>query len=235
MKKLFLGLFVCITTLFGCNRVVEEPLGGPVYSTHFISSFCDAKEFFMAQYHNDGNVFQIHASSEDGFRGDKYETLCQQFGDMTYNRLVPQDPTYTACHANLFTSIDIISSADFGDIKAGESLSDIVMFRGASAKTYIDNGYLFPNADEYLQAQQELEEELGNYKYFPISTADLRNGFYPCVKRLSELTPEDLTLLSCRFMSIRFMEVPEIKEHTLTLIFRTEDKEVRSQCDVVFP
>lgn len=233
MKKLFLSLFVCVATLFGCNKVVEEPLGDSIYSTHYISSFCDANEIFIVQDSDNGNVFRIYPSYADSFRGDKYEDLCQQFGDMTYNRLVPQDPTVTICYANLFTSIDIISSADFGDIKAGESLSDIVMFRGASAKTYIDNGYLFPSAREYLCAEQKMMEELGNRPWS--FTHSLHGGFYPCVKRLSELTPEDLILLSCNFMSIRFMEVPEIKEHTLTIIFRTEDKEVRGQFDVVFP
>lgn len=232
MKRV-VGLFVCIIVLLGCNKEENTPLGEGVFTNHFISSFCDANTINMVQYYNDGNVFMIYASPDDCFSDYKYQTLCHQFGDISYNRMVSQDPTITMCYANLFTSIDITSSVDFGDIKAGESLSDIVVFRGASAKTYIDNGYLFPSASEYRYAEKEMMEELGNRPWD--FTHSLHGGFYPCVKRLSELTSEDLTLLSCNFMSIRFVEVPDIKEHTLTIVFRTQDKEVRGQFDVVFP
>ena len=205
-------------------------MGDGVLSNHYISSFSDANSFYMVQC--DGDVVKIFAAPEDVFRGDRYEALCYKYRDTSYDRMVPQDPTLTACFANEFNSIEITSSADFGDIKAGGSLANIVMFRGATAKTYIEHGYRFPDNEEYELAFDNLKAEIG-YNYVDFST--LCYGFYPICKCMSELTSDDLTLLSCNFMSIRFMEVPEIKEHTLTITFRTKDKEVSSQIDVRFP
>lgn len=225
-----LSILVCLLTLLGCNEVIEESLGGGVFSNHYISSFADASSFNMVQC--DGDVIKIFAAPEDIFRGDRYEALCYKYRDTSYDRMVPQDPTLTACFANEFNSIEITSSADFGDIKAGESLAAIVMFRGATAKTYIEHGYRFPDNEGYKIACDDLKAEIGDDN---IDFSTLCNGFYPISKRVSELTSEDLTLLSCNFMSIRFLEVPEIKEHTLTMTFRTKDKEVSSQIDVRFP
>ena len=232
MKRI-INIFVCSSMLFGCNKVVEEPLGKEVFSKQFISSFIDANTISMVQCPIEGNAFLIEASPEDDLPRYKYLTLCHEVGDISYDRMVPQDKNYTACYANKFTSIDITSTADFGAIKAGESLADIVMFRGATAKPYIDNGYEFPDANEYHTAYKEIKKEFGDLHWYFLK--EFRNGFYPICKRVSELTPEQLKLLSCNCMSIRFMEVPEIKEHTMTITFHTENKEVECQFDVVFP
>ena len=105
------------------------------------------------------------------------------------------------------------------------------MFRGATAKPYIDGNYSLENVD--IQDYIRLEKELGKYN-FPYGLLRPEN-FYPICKRASELKPEEMILLSTYFMSIRFMETPEIKEHTITIVLRTKDKEVREQIDVVFP
>ena len=230
VKKL--SLFVCILTLLGCNRVIEQPFGGAVFSHHFISGLCEATAIDVKPFYQDHSIICIGHLPEETFFDDRYHQLCNEFGDNTYNRYVPQDRGYSVCYANLFTSVDIYSSADFGDIKAGESLADIVMFRGATAKPFIDNGYSWAGIMDRARIEM-FYAELGEYRrYFE---DQIPNGAIPVFKPVSELTPEDLTLLCCPKVSLRFMELPEIKEHTLTIIFRTEETEIRGQVDVLFP
>lgn len=228
-----LAIFVCISLLFGCSKNEDGPHGGMgMYSNHYISSFSLATGLNLYQL-SPGEDYEIwiHDQTEDLVHGDKQEALYQYFGDTSYNRYVSQDPTVTQCYADEFTALDVYSSADFGNIKAGESLADIVMFRGATAKPYIDGNYSLENVD--IQDYTRLEQELGKYN-FPYGLLRPEN-FYPICKRASELKPEEMILLSTYFMSIRFMETPEIKEHTITIVLRTKDKEVREQIDVVFP
>lgn len=227
----FIILFACVATMLGCHKVVEDPNGEGIFSKHFISNFADVTTVALHRYDGDGCVFMISPEDADFHKNDNYYfSLCDYWGDTSYDRMVPQDPSRTPCYANMFTSVDMVSSADFNDIKAGESLADKVIFRGATAKPYIEHGYSsFGYVDEW-DADSEMMKELGDSKHFHI-----RKEFQPVLKRLSELTPEDLALLSVRFMSIRFSEVPEIKEHTLTIIFREGEKEIRGQIDVVFP
>lgn len=225
-------MIACVMAMLGCHEVIEDPIGGPTYTKHFISRFVDTKSIILREFDADRDgvgVFRIFTGEGQVLRGGHYLSLCNYWGDTSYNRWVPQDPSRSICYANMFTSVDIISSADFNDIKAGESLADIVMFRGATAKPFIESGYV--SGPHWWEYDGEMMQELGHHGIdYWIDT-----NFYPILKPLSELTPEDLTLLSANFMSIRFMEVPEIKEHTLTIIFREGDNEVRGEIDVVFP
>lgn len=226
-----LAILVCISVLFGCNKN-EEGLHGcwEKYSNHYISSFILATGLNLYQLSPGENEIWIHDQPEDMVNGDKREALYRYFGDTSYNRYVSSDPTVTQCYADEFTALDVYSSADFGNIKAGESLADIVMFRGATAKPYIDGNYSLENVD--IQDYIRLEQELGKHNYpYGLLRPD---NFYPICKRASELKPEELILLSTYFMSIRFMETPDIKEHTITIVLRTKDKEVREEIDVVF-
>lgn len=229
--KRFIIILVCATTMFGCHEVIEGPNGDGIFTKHFISSFSNATSVILREGYADTEgvgVFMIWPGEGSGHRNDNYYFgLCDYWGDTSYDRIVSQDPSRTPCYANMFTSVDMVSSADFGDIKAGESLADIVMFRGATARPYIEHGY---SDFGYYEKWDYMRKELGNSMYYDINTE-----FQPVLKRLSELTPDDLALLSVRFMSIRFLELPEIKEHTLTIIFREGEEEICGQIDVVFP
>lgn len=228
----FIILIACAVTMLGCHKVDDNAENGhAIFAKHFISYFADATTVALRQYDCDDCVFMVWPEEYDYHKNDDYYyTLCDYWGDTSYDRMVQNSPSRTPCYANMFTSVDMVSSADFGDIKAGESLADIVMFRGATARPYIEHGYSnFGYVDEWSY-DGEMMNELGNSMHFIIA-----NEFQPVLKRLSELTPDDLALLSCNFMSIRFLEVPEIKEHTLTIIFREGNREVRGVIDVVFP
>lgn len=230
--KRFIILFACVATMFSCHEVVEEPNGHGIFSKHFISGFSNATSVILREGCADFDgvgVFKICPGDGDLLSGGHYHSLCEYWGDTSYDRWVNQDPSRSTCYANMFTSVDIISSADFNDVKAGESLADIVIFRGATAKPYIENGYI---PDPYGWSYDgEMMQELGHNGFYYWKNTE----FYPILKRLSELTPEDLILLSANFMSIRFEQLPEIKEHTLTIIFREGNNEVRGEIDVVFP
>ena len=228
-----LAMFVCISLLFGCSKNEDGPHGCTgIYKQHYISSFAIATGLDLYPMSDNPGVIRIFSQHEDRLYGrESYEKLCEYFGDTSYNRIMHSDPTITQCYADEFTALDIYSSADFGNIKAGESLADIVMFISATAKPYIDGNYSLKNVD--IQDYIRMEEELGHYyEYFD---SHRHEYFYPVCKRASELKPEDMTLLSCWFMTIKFMETPDIKEHTITIVLRTKDKEVREQIDVVFP
>ena len=228
-----LAILVCISVLFGCNKSETGRNGcGGDYNGHYISGFCIATGFRLFPVNRDPEtIILIFAQTEDDiYRTELYEELCEYYGDTSYNGNRPRLPHVTMCYADEFTSFDVYSSADFGDIKAGESLADIVMFTGATAKPYIDGNYSLENVD--TQVYTKMKEELGeHYEYID---SYRHEGFYPICKRASELTPEEMILLNANFMTIRFTEIPDIKEHTLTIVFRTKDKEVREEIDVVF-
>ena len=91
---------------------------------------------------------------------------------------------------------------------------------------YIDSGYLIGGA----WTQDVLNElESVGFEYWP----DL--CFQPVVKKLSDLTSDELLLSPFGFMSLRFIESPSIKEQTLRVVFREGNKEIIGQLEVVFP
>ena len=225
MKRVLL-LVASVITLWGCNsETVVHPLGESIFTHHFISSFVDADELVIKQDAEDPQVFYLRFEKEKIVGSEISEVLYEKYGDTTYDRYVPQDPSITMCFANEFDSIDITSSADFGDIKAGESLAGVVMFRGASAKPYVDNGYKVSG-----NWTDEIKAEIGAY-----GMGLLRSEFHPVVISVSELETENLELLTPHFVSLRFTQAPEIKEHTITVSLVDNEKRHTAQIDLVFP
>lgn len=229
MKKL-LFLLACASVFCGCGEkqvVLEAPLGEAVYTHNFISSFVKADNLEIAQDANDPLVFYIRDVDMSYVSSVIRDALYKKYSDTTYDRYVAQDPSRSMCYVNEFNSIDITSSADFGAIKAGESLASIVIFRGASAKPYID--YEYKVCGEWTN---EIKAEIGEY-----GMNLLRNNleYHPIVKRVADLTPNNLILLTPKFVSLRFMETPDIKKHTLYVSIKDDENVYRVEVNAVFP
>lgn len=233
MKRLLL-LIACALTLWGCefNRETEPVLGATRYTHHYISDFTigDKLRIGIDNSFQDPHILDLFFENSfiGGLKPEIREALYEKYGDTSYDRYVPLDPGLTACYANEFELIEITSSADFGDIKAGESLAEIVMFRSASAKPFIDSKYTVPGV-----WTEEIKSEIG---YYPMSSLNKWQKYsHPIVKRVCDLTPEDMKLLSEDLFSLRFTQTPEIKEHTITISLVDNEKRHTAQIDLVFP
>ena len=224
MYRVLIGI-TGIILMCSCQEQVDD-IGKGIFSKHYISDFTIAESLTMKQDANNALVVNLYLDGEKFHGGDQYETFCNEFGDITYNRAVSQDPSVVMSYSNRFDSLDITSDSDFNDVKAGETLSEKVIYRSATAMPYIDSGYLIGGA----WTQDVLNElESVGFEYWP----DL--CFHPIVKKLSDLTSDELLLSPFGFMSLRFIESPSIKEHTLTVVFREGNKEIKGQLEVVFP
>lgn len=224
MYRVLIGI-TGIILMCSCQEQVDD-IGKGTFSKHYISDFTIAESLTMKQDANNALVVNLYLDGEKFHGGDQYETFCNEFGDITYNRAVSQDPSVVMSYSNRFDSLDITSDSDFNDVKAGETLSEKVIYRSATAMPYIDSGYLIGGA----WTQDVLNElESVGFEYWP----DL--CFHPVVKKLSDLASDELLLSPFGFMSLRFIESPSIKEHTLTVVFREGNKEIKGQLEVVFP
>ncbi len=143
---------------------------------------------------------------------ESYDALCQKHNDMTYNReFVTRDgfgPHRTMSLGIDFTSIDIVSDADFDeDHRAGESLADITGFWCVSYRPYIDSNYTLDVPNTNLGKVSTIRESL------------------------TYITPGNkLSLLEARYsnmVTLFFQSLPTLsKSHTFTVTMTADDGRV---------
>lgn len=136
--------------------------------------------------------------------------------------------TYSTLH-----DLDIVSSQQFGDIKAGESIASKVMYVSYTIAPYIASGY--------KEVGNWTAELLESYYYFEPGESTIFNEttnwelYTPIVKPLNEVKPEDTFLVPDWVTSLKFIEIPDIKEHTFTLTATTEKGEkISASVDYIF-
>jgi hypothetical protein len=169
MKKV-LFLLCAAAALAGCekSRVVccEQPSGYSIFTRSYVTAYNHLSSLHLYEYWYDpprvevdgewlpigvkginvhgGGYSLITSYDDEDSKKERYDALCEKHNDMTFNREVYIYPGgYAPGSFGVdFTSIDIVSNADFdaGHL-AGSSLGDIVMFDGRSYKQYIDSGY----------------------------------------------------------------------------------------------
>ena len=132
---------------------------------------------------------------------------------------------------NRFDKIDIVSNADFNDIPAGQSLASKFEFFSTSAWPIFrkdpdmicteGSGHYNKVISSYLDT--DFGKKFHNYPF--------NDFFKPVHKDISELTSDDLYLLSAELHAQNRMsaclvakEVPEIKEHIFTISYYEGDK-----------
>lgn len=213
MKRVSLFIFATLAiAMAGCAEKEQypNPDGAPPIHEHFLDDLITVESLNLTQIEsNNGQLSPILITFEQLTKLSAFEknTIYEQIGDTTYNRVKTGGDRAVV---NNFTSIDIISSAQFGQIPAGESLASKVVFYGATIKPYLDSGYT----------------TLGNWSVwgdYPedgwFGGNDCYEEWTPIVKNVSEVTSDDLQLLGYRTPTneLHFTEVPEVKEHTFTV------------------
>ena len=145
----------------------------------------------------------------------QFYTLCKKHNDETYNhkvRLYKASPTKNNPRCSFdFTSLEIRSSADWDEAHpAGTSLGDIVRFYSNTPWLYIQSGYTQKSSDG--------------------------SEYYQIDKLVSELTPDDMTLLPADGFQLQFTALPTLsQQHTLFVRLTADDGTVfEAQLDVDF-
>ena len=144
----------------------------------------------------------------------KYEALCQKWGDTKFKgtrKILIDHPAYEYTSTDLgFVSMDLSINKDVkrnGEvIPAGSSLANVAELTFTTLKRYIDNGYKkLPDAD--YSAITEVDDQMFLYGYEKVR------------KLVSELTPEDLSLVGpyARISWMSKTTVPTVYQLTVTL------------------
>lgn len=161
------------------------------------------------------------------------EELQQAFDDLNDNKYEGKKRVVDFCSYATLHDLDLVSNQQFGDIKAGESIASKVMYVSYTIAPYIASGY--------KEVGNWTAELLASYYYFKPGES---TNFYettnwelytPIVKPLNEVKPEDTFLVPEWVTSLKFIEIPDIKEHTFTLTATTEKGEkISASVDFVF-
>ncbi len=228
MRKLRLGVFVSAFMLLmsSCDRV----------TSHYVESYIMGYELYDGIHaytttSTDGGIKGIGLSPsiyldlefrDDRWKGVLYDSLCFAHGDMDYNRNVRllMDDVHIGMAPIAFnpnpTSLDVVSDKDFDSMHPA----------GKSLSDVIDVTYM--SYGEYVKSHYTSSE--------PTET----------VKRMSELTEDDLFLLSIgdpngKFHSwdlcvLTFAKVPDNREepHNLTITITTSKKVFTTECEWTF-
>lgn len=154
----------------------------------------------------------------DHLTNDEFNEAIEKLGDTEYkgNVLLATE----TCTYNRIVSMDIVSSAQFNDIPAGESLASKTMLLTSTLLPYIESNY----KDEG-DWSDEIRKQFSFYTY-KVWYHKPKDLFHPIVTLLSELKPDDMMLLCDHSNQIRFTEVPEVKEHTFTITATDENGNV---------
>ncbi len=210
MKKTLL-LFIIALGLSGCHFFTDWR-----WWRSYVYQYNDAGSISLSDaetvFHVEGIRISFENLSLIGSYGSvdeekiaAYDALCEKHGDMTYNRNVnihsgmPYDPNIGLD----FLSIDIVSDSDYDESHvAGTSLADITLFHGGTLKPFIDSGYA----------------PTGTY-----------TNYSSVESLLTDLTPDQLTLLNPGTMYLKFVSLPTLsKTHNFTVTMTADDGRVFS-------
>jgi hypothetical protein len=230
-------IILSLVVIFGSS-------GCDVVQTHkfrsYITGYSDYQRFDLQL--SDGNNIAIVGSegvwlcewdSKDA-KKKMYDSLCVLHNDMSYNkkRDYIAGPNWGVNYKGDFTSIDMVSNADFDEQHpANSSLNDIVRFMSISLYPYILSGYKDTfdwerNLPENFKCEKRLSEQANNHE---------ASCYHPVDKRLSEIILSDLVLVDLMSFYktgaligfLVFEKQPTIaKEHELTVTIKVSDGRV---------
>lgn len=175
------------------------------------------------------------ALSDDRDAKRAYEAKCAEHGDRGFSFAFTCGPGPNMIPNSFpdkdFRSLEVVSDTDFDEAHpAGTPLNDVTMFCSASPWPFIRSGYT-----EQGTWSGELPAEV--YRYFGIVTPydmEWKSCYHPIYGKVSELTPDDLTLLGGDEGGLRMgmigvltlLERPErAATHTLTVTLTSSDGE----------
>lgn len=219
-RRLFVFLLMISFALFsGCSHPVtdrgeqKENTIGSGWMDYYILRACLADEVSISAHFQTqswgGPHLIIHFTGKE-LNSDDLAYLRKAVGDVS--KICPHgDFEPTPCFiTNKIRSIEVISTNDFNDIPAGNSLaSKLTFLSGAVLPSIVNKSY-------------DIETDPETDKYF-WSVYYISPSCTPLIAPLFEINPDDLYLLDSRRTFIFFNELPEVKEHTFTVTFKGED------------
>ncbi len=171
---IMLALALSLALMSGClgpGSAIEEK----IFLRSYVMGYYDAEKMELKEQSNseayDTGILILFTPSSSLGRYDStgelkesYDALCEKHNDMTFKQTITlRRDMGEHGTSNLgvdFTSIDVVSDADFDDEHpAGESLGDIVTFSSISLKPYIESGYkVKDNGSEYHSVEGLVSE-----------------------------------------------------------------------------
>lgn len=203
MKNIFYGLLIAL--IFSACKIttIDESGTKPRTVPNLIQTWYAAEsvEAFSSipTYNVIGLGFKTR-SVGDHYYQDLYD-------DYHYNK---SRDSYTA-FVNLFDRLEITSDNVFNGIPAGDDLGEMFWILAESPYKWLKS-----KAQEEYDWSQPMPE-------IPFSDSNIRKAmlyeepwFHPIIKKVSELSKEDLYLLS-GWIHLVPVEQPELKDHNLTI------------------
>lgn len=216
-KLLFIILPLCSgLALLSCGRIFERQ-DVPRVRENFIQAYYTIDSLSFHSFRSTERSIKLTASGKwlSTEENEYYKSLY----DDTHNH-IPLAPGATAAYTNIFDRIEIVSDTDFNEIAAGTSLGEIVKFVAISPYKWLLSGC--GASYDWSVIPEDFEK-----CKFEIPAGSVKKGLYPVDKLVSELTPDDLVLLMRKpggFFCFVFEQIPENKEHNMTITFFEGDK-----------
>lgn len=224
--KRFIFLFLFFAPFSGCLVPAEGPEVLPINESlidvYYLAT--PANPIRISEYGSMG--VEDHRLLYININGAEKAPLLemrQRYDDTHFNSYIHQPGRY-AVFANDFTSVDLVSDADFNDIEAGQSLGGVVRLHALSPYRWLSSGSKVTFDWEHFFDDS----------FWPDRGVLPIGQLYPVNAFLKDLTPDDLKLLLLNYTLLYFCELPAIKTHTLTLTFYEKDTTISSSTRVVF-
>lgn len=219
MKKL---LYICfIVSIFvACGKIetytIPEVIQGN--SKYMITRYIEAndiKYIFYDIFYDELLTLKIEFIGENISFGPKFDEYAEKYGDTHFNSPVLMNRY--ACVTNDFIAISAKSDSDFNEIPAGYPLDNIIRIMTTSPYRFIASDYS-SQATIWPTEMQNICDKLDTF---------------PVYGYLSQLGWEDLLLLD-DIAYLKFTEIPEIKNHNITLSFYMESGKLEKTIPVTF-
>ncbi|MDR0891124.1 MAG: hypothetical protein LBN24_00705 [Mediterranea sp.] len=226
----FLGILALLSS---CNHTIEMPFGpSQVMSKSYVQVYVEATSM-DGDYKQDCNALRLSiGGSKLNQDNPRFNDIATHFNDYDYNQKVYKGEhlEHTALSTE-FSNIEVISDADFSvDLPAGTSLNNVVKLCAISPLKYIQSNY-----SQFFNWNTDRPNDFQGLSF--AAGCDFSNGlsgYYPVDKLLPELTPTDMTLLYGDVLYLKFMMIPEIKSHKITVTMTCGTRSFSTTFDVKF-
>ena len=205
MRRFFICLF--LTLLLGCVCSCDRTRELLSFHQNYIQGYRTGELSLYTAFlrpEEEPEITRFYMGAEEYISPQtdpvEFERLASRNGDVSYNQWINEDPVFykqPVAFAYDFGSLHITSNADWDTEHPAGSLLDDIM-----------------------------QVEMSSYAEY------IRNGYTGpvevCHKKLaSELSAEDMAIVSDSYFTIRFMRAPTLeREHTLTVTLTTTDGKV---------
>lgn len=220
-----------------------------VFMRSMVSDYGIPAELVLAKTYQ-SRLIQVEFKTS-GIAGKKshpvlYNYWCQKHGDMSYNREETIHQSYEIYPHRFiaadYTAIEVTCDTDWdADHPAGTPLNDIMMFYAVSPIKYIRSGYTeMYDWDSNENSRYFKDYMLNHAVAYKGTVAQGVTPFYPIMKPVDELMPEDMILLGtgnlysgnfggtmCFLLEFRSLSA-KTEDRTITVTVTTDKEETFS-------